>query len=183
MSSEFNRRWRLYFLTRAPQLSVRYRFGVSCRPLTCVLAWYSLVLEWYRLPVRWTMCHGSSSGFFSSMLFDGEISRIGPSTTVRYLHRPYCCICKCLLPNRRPLCSIGRWHRDSCRVGVLLVSSVNVSRHNKHWLHINYSLQYPMNGELGALTIQRWWGNTVFKNTYDWKMIPLKTLLPGEKFG
>lgn len=45
------------------------------------------------------------------------------------------------------------------------------------------SLQYPLEGRIGALTIQKWWGNTVFMQTADWSYAPLKTLTPGETFG
>ncbi|KAF8907740.1 OPT oligopeptide transporter protein-domain-containing protein [Mucidula mucida] len=55
-------------------------------------------------------------------------------------------------------------------VGVILVSS-------------GMCLQFPRNGNVGASTIQQWWGNTVYKNTYDWNQVPLRTLAPGQKFG
>ena len=45
------------------------------------------------------------------------------------------------------------------------------------------SLQYPRNGRIGQHSINLWWGNTVFKNTTDWKGTPLRELAPGETFG
>ncbi|TDL22303.1 small oligopeptide transporter [Rickenella mellea] len=33
---------------------------------------------------------------------------------------------------------------------------------------IFFCLQYPKNGTIGANTIEKWWGNTVFVNTLDW---------------
>jgi len=48
---------------------------------------------------------------------------------------------------------------------------------------VYFCLQYPMGGQIGETTIQRWWGNLVYKNTRDWSMAPLKELAPGEIFG
>ncbi|KZT03114.1 OPT oligopeptide transporter [Laetiporus sulphureus 93-53] len=38
---------------------------------------------------------------------------------------------------------------------------------------IYFCLQYPANGSIGEKTIQSWWGNTVYKNTSDYKSTPL----------
>jgi len=46
-----------------------------------------------------------------------------------------------------------------------------------------FCLQYPNDGRLGANTIQKWWGNVVYKRTVDWSMTPLIRLPPGETFG
>lgn len=46
-----------------------------------------------------------------------------------------------------------------------------------------FCLQYPMDGQLGANTIQKWWGNSVYKHTADWNMTALKHLPPGQTFG
>ncbi|KIY66407.1 OPT superfamily oligopeptide transporter [Cylindrobasidium torrendii FP15055 ss-10] len=46
-----------------------------------------------------------------------------------------------------------------------------------------FCLQYPLNGRLGASSVQNWWGNTVFRDTYDWKRVPLRGLGLGQKFG
>ena len=46
-------------------------------------------------------------------------------------------------------------------------------------LVIFFSLQMRPNG--GAAV--NWWGNSVWKNTADAQMIPLKMLAPGEMFG
>ncbi|KAJ3875264.1 small oligopeptide transporter [Lentinula edodes] len=48
---------------------------------------------------------------------------------------------------------------------------------------IYFCLQYPLNGTIGINTIQKWWGNTVYTRTLDWKSPPLRTLAPGETFG
>ncbi|KAA1477025.1 small oligopeptide transporter [Dentipellis sp. KUC8613] len=48
---------------------------------------------------------------------------------------------------------------------------------------VYFCLQYPANGEIGAKTIQVWWGNTVFENNADWKSLPLKTVEDGHPFG
>ncbi|TFY70229.1 hypothetical protein EVG20_g2771 [Dentipellis fragilis] len=48
---------------------------------------------------------------------------------------------------------------------------------------VYFCLQYPANGEIGAKTIQVWWGNTVFENNADWKSLPFKTVEDGHPFG
>ncbi|PIL27253.1 transporter [Ganoderma sinense ZZ0214-1] len=50
-------------------------------------------------------------------------------------------------------------------------------------LLVYFILQYPMNGEIGRSTTQQWWGNTVFKNTADWRATPLRIVPDGEHFG
>ncbi|TFK31608.1 small oligopeptide transporter [Crucibulum laeve] len=46
-----------------------------------------------------------------------------------------------------------------------------------------FCLQYPLEGNIGRSTTQKWWGNQVYKNTLDWNNTSLKQLLPGETFG
>ncbi|KAJ7025530.1 small oligopeptide transporter [Mycena alexandri] len=41
-----------------------------------------------------------------------------------------------------------------------------------------FCLQYPLNGSIGRHSVLKWWGNTVFMETLDWKGAPLHTLLP-----
>ncbi|KDQ11754.1 hypothetical protein BOTBODRAFT_176948 [Botryobasidium botryosum FD-172 SS1] len=48
---------------------------------------------------------------------------------------------------------------------------------------IFFCLQYPLHGNIGANTIQKWWGNTVYDNTADANFMPLVTLGDGERFG
>ncbi|KAI0710524.1 small oligopeptide transporter [Earliella scabrosa] len=48
---------------------------------------------------------------------------------------------------------------------------------------VYFILQYPENGQIGRTTIQRWWGNTVFRNTADWHARPLRVVPEGEHFG
>ncbi|KAI0759419.1 small oligopeptide transporter [Trametes elegans] len=48
---------------------------------------------------------------------------------------------------------------------------------------VYFILQYPQNGEIGQNTVQRWWGNTVYKNTADWRAAPLRNLPEGQHFG
>ncbi|KAE9387784.1 small oligopeptide transporter [Gymnopus androsaceus JB14] len=48
---------------------------------------------------------------------------------------------------------------------------------------IYFCLQYPMNGNIGVNTVQKWWGNTVYTENLDWKAAPLRTLAAGETFG
>jgi len=45
------------------------------------------------------------------------------------------------------------------------------------------ALQYPKNGQIGADTIQVWWGNTVYSNTADAKGVPHKIIPKGSTFG
>ena len=46
-----------------------------------------------------------------------------------------------------------------------------------------FCLQYPKDNTTGANTVQKWWGNTVYKNTADWQGLPLKALAEGQTFG
>ncbi|KAJ7026138.1 small oligopeptide transporter [Mycena alexandri] len=46
-----------------------------------------------------------------------------------------------------------------------------------------FCLQYPLNGSIGRHSVLKWWGNTVFMETLDWKGAPLHTLSRGETFG
>ncbi|RDX46406.1 small oligopeptide transporter [Lentinus brumalis] len=48
---------------------------------------------------------------------------------------------------------------------------------------VYFILQYPRNGMIGHDTVQKWWGNTVFKNTADWHATPLRVVPEGEYFG
>ncbi|KAH9914186.1 OPT oligopeptide transporter [Epithele typhae] len=48
---------------------------------------------------------------------------------------------------------------------------------------VYFILQYPQNGQIGAGTVQSWWGNTVYKRTADWRGTPLRVPPPGETFG
>ena len=48
---------------------------------------------------------------------------------------------------------------------------------------IFFTLQYPSNGNIGLNTIQKWWGNTVYKNTADATGVPIKALASGQIFG
>ncbi|KAH9855546.1 small oligopeptide transporter [Lenzites betulinus] len=50
-------------------------------------------------------------------------------------------------------------------------------------LLVYFILQYPKNGQIGESTIQRWWGNTVYKNTADWHSVPLRRVSEGAYFG
>ncbi|KAI4523127.1 OPT-domain-containing protein [Schizophyllum commune Loenen D] len=48
---------------------------------------------------------------------------------------------------------------------------------------VYFCLQYPANGTIGANSLQKWWGNTVHKNTLDWSSTPLRRLDQGQSFG
>ncbi|KAJ8488073.1 hypothetical protein ONZ51_g3778 [Trametes cubensis] len=48
---------------------------------------------------------------------------------------------------------------------------------------VYFILQYPKNGQIGRNTIQQWWGNTVYKNTADWRAAPLRMVAEGDHFG
>ncbi|KAI0327741.1 OPT oligopeptide transporter [Cubamyces sp. BRFM 1775] len=48
---------------------------------------------------------------------------------------------------------------------------------------VYFILQYPENGQIGKNTIQQWWGNTVYKNTADWRAAPLRMVAEGDHFG
>ncbi|KAJ7148645.1 small oligopeptide transporter [Mycena crocata] len=46
-----------------------------------------------------------------------------------------------------------------------------------------FCLQYPLNGSIGKQSVLKWWGNTVFMDTLDWKNAPFRILQNGETFG
>lgn len=48
---------------------------------------------------------------------------------------------------------------------------------------IYFCLQFPMNGNIGANTIQKWWGNYGFAENADGRATPLRRLAQGEVFG
>ncbi|KIJ63337.1 hypothetical protein HYDPIDRAFT_29591 [Hydnomerulius pinastri MD-312] len=48
---------------------------------------------------------------------------------------------------------------------------------------IFFCLQFPLDGTIGANTIQTWWGNTVYMNTLDYEGAPMLTVPPGQTFG
>ncbi|KIY43237.1 OPT oligopeptide transporter [Fistulina hepatica ATCC 64428] len=50
-------------------------------------------------------------------------------------------------------------------------------------LLIFFILQFPKDGTIGANTIEKWWGNTVYENTADAQSLPLISLGEGETFG
>jgi hypothetical protein len=50
-------------------------------------------------------------------------------------------------------------------------------------LLIIFTLQYPKNGTIGLDSIQKWWGNTVYMKTADYRGVPFKSVPEGGKFG
>ncbi|KAJ6515696.1 OPT oligopeptide transporter [Mycena sanguinolenta] len=48
---------------------------------------------------------------------------------------------------------------------------------------IFFILEYPRGGTIGANSIQKWWGNTVYVNTADGQKTPMIALAPGATFG
>ncbi|KAH8101387.1 OPT oligopeptide transporter, partial [Cristinia sonorae] len=50
-------------------------------------------------------------------------------------------------------------------------------------LLVYFCLQFPENNTIGADTIQKWWGNTVYTRTADWNNTPLRRVPQGEHFG
>lgn len=60
--------------------------------------------------------------------------------------------------------------------GIPLASCLPRSSHSS-------SLQYPDSGQIGANTILKWWGNTVYKNTADANSTPLRTVSGDDYFG
>ena len=69
--------------------------------------------------------------------------------------------------------------------------------HFRWWLRYNYILAAGLDGGtiIGLIVIffsvqfpkggfnMHWWGNTVWRNTADAKMVPWKSLAPGQRFG
>ncbi|KAH9982093.1 OPT oligopeptide transporter [Lactifluus volemus] len=50
-------------------------------------------------------------------------------------------------------------------------------------LLVFFALQYPLRGNIGKNTIEKWWGNTVYMKTADQKTLPLQKVVAGEIFG
>jgi len=50
-------------------------------------------------------------------------------------------------------------------------------------LLIFFVLQYPKNGQIGADTVQAWWGNTVYTQTADAEGVPHRMIPKGSTFG
>jgi len=50
-------------------------------------------------------------------------------------------------------------------------------------LIVFFALQYPRNGNMGANSVGRWWGNTVYTQTADQNALPLRKVAAGEFFG
>lgn len=48
---------------------------------------------------------------------------------------------------------------------------------------IFFCLQYPLNGDIGAGNVAKWWGNTVPFKTADARGTPMKVVAEGEFFG
>ena len=50
-------------------------------------------------------------------------------------------------------------------------------------MFIFFVLQYPRNGTIGANSIHKWWGNTVYMHTDDYDSTPLRQAASGLTFG
>ena len=50
-------------------------------------------------------------------------------------------------------------------------------------LIVFFTLRYPKNSTIGLDSIQKWWGNTVYMKTADYRGVPFKSLPEGGKFG
>ena len=88
------------------------------------------------------------------------------------------CLYRCII------CCARCWDRSWFVTDLLLVgSSHTLSQAGVYMLIFKTSLQYPLNGNIGLNTIQKWWGNQVFKDTLDWKFTPLRKLEEGATFG
>ena len=75
------------------------------------------------------------------------------------------------------------WPRFSGRVTLDVLSAGLDTGYGFGLLIIFFTLQYPKNGAIGLDSIQKWWGNTVYKKTADYKGVPFKSLPEGGKFG
>jgi len=62
------------------------------------------------------------------------------------------------------------WSKYNYVLSAALDSGVAVSS-----VLIYFLLQYPKDGTIGKNSIQAWWGNTVYQNTYDGQFVPAKT--------
>lgn len=48
---------------------------------------------------------------------------------------------------------------------------------------IFFCLQFPNDNSIGKNTLQKWWGNTVYMNTDDYRSTPLRQPPSGSTFG
>ncbi|RDB27278.1 Sexual differentiation process protein isp4 [Hypsizygus marmoreus] len=70
------------------------------------------------------------------------------------------------------------WTKYNYVLSAALDSGVAVSI-----LLIFFALQFPKNGAIGATSLSTWWGNTIPFTGADANGIPIRPLVPGEKFG
>ncbi|KAL0956572.1 hypothetical protein HGRIS_002709 [Hohenbuehelia grisea] len=70
------------------------------------------------------------------------------------------------------------WAKYNYVLSASLDAGVSISA-----LLVFFILQYPANGSIGANTLQKWWGNTVFMNTADARGTALLKIPDGQHIG
>ncbi|KAK0467647.1 OPT oligopeptide transporter protein-domain-containing protein [Armillaria novae-zelandiae] len=75
-------------------------------------------------------------------------------------------------------CHFSWWTKYNYVLSAAMDSGVAVSA-----VIIFFCLQYPMNGNIGINTVQKWWGNTVPFSNADSAGTPLLTVADGSFFG
>ena len=126
------------------------------------------------------MFHGLLSALFFSMWFEGDIFLIGRNTTVCGISFEIAALIAFVVDTDVLSAALDA----GTAVGLILIYFWLVffsffSSPGVYMLIFQTSLQYPMNGNIGLNTIQKWWGNQVFKDTLDWKITPLRKLDEG----
>ena len=116
------------------------------------------------------------------------LARRYPTSFWRYVNIPVCFAGLAVLP---PATGIN--FASFFVVGAIFQWFIR-RRHFRWWMRYNYllssgldagviiamviiffCLQFPKDGTIGANSIQKWWGNTVYQNTADWASTPLLT--------
>lgn len=134
------------------------------------------------------MFRGQSLGLYSSTSSGGATSVGGRNTTVNSYLFSHAHTWDNVFWNRRVVCRSRFGSRHWYHHHFLLVSDQTTKGiYSPYWYNpiwsFHYSLQFPMNGQIGINTIQAWWGNTVFTRTGDWNNVVLQTVPPGKTFG
>ncbi|TDL23824.1 small oligopeptide transporter [Rickenella mellea] len=158
---------------------VRKRYGVRDINLTITSALMYFFLLGAILPlIPWAISRRYPNSFFKYInvpLILGGTSNSPPATAVNYVPWAIVGFIFQYVIRRR---HFSWWAKYNYVLSAALDSSVAIGA-----MLIFFALQFPLNGSIGANTIQKWWGNSVYQNTADWNMLPVKQLPQGEIFG
>ncbi|CAE6509296.1 unnamed protein product [Rhizoctonia solani] len=128
--------------------------------------------------IPWAITRKWPNSFFRYVNFPIIFSGIGwipPATAINYVPWAFVgCVFQFLIRRRY----FQWWAKYNYVLSSALDSGVAIAI-----VIIFFTLQYPLNGVIGANNVMAWWGNTVYSNTADALGTPLRLLGPGETFG